>query len=133
MLDVAAHRASKHVIETAFEQSAPNLFTEHWPMCHKYVLKCVDIGLSDLWPIVCPEFLGLLEQYGPDSLRAKGTLVLLESKFGRVISDILEHPHCSQVVVDVLSIVRGVLVDCVEDRCEVLLAEFVDVVIDYQF
>ena len=49
-----------------------------------------------------------------------------------VVSHILEHSNCGQIVVDVAACVAGVHVDGIEDSHEVLLAESVDVVADYQ-
>ena len=48
-------------------------------MRHQYVLECVYVCLSNLWSIVSPKFLGLLEQYSPYPLGTKGGVCLLKS------------------------------------------------------
>lgn len=51
---------------------------------------------------------------------------------GGVVSDILEHADGDQVVIDVTATVTCVHVNCIEHGDEVLLAQPVDVVADYQ-
>ena len=58
--------------------------------------------------------------------------MVLLSQFGRVVCYILEHAYCCQVVVDIFTVIASVLVDRVKDRYEIVLTQFVNVVIHDQ-
>lgn len=68
--------------------------------------------------------LGLLEQLG---------LRCFPGEFGGKVGHVHEHTDCNQVLVDVLVFLLGEYLNAVENGDEVLLAQELDVVVDYQF
>jgi hypothetical protein len=106
-------------------------------MSHQNILKSKDVGSSNLSPIITTQLLNFLKQNGPDSLWVEYVSILrgliFEHQFGCEVSYILKHTNSSEIVIDVLPIVRGILVDGLQDCDEVFLTQLIYIVANNEF
>ena len=61
---------------------------------------------------------------------AIGSAIIFRDLFSRVVSYVLEHTNCNQVVIDVAASVARVHVNGIEHSDKVLLAQPIDVIAD---
>lgn len=85
--------------------------------------------------------MNFLKKNAPYSLAVEGGYLLLvllrsllfQNQLGIVISNVVEHAYCCQVVVNIVRLIASVLVDSMENGDEIILSKLVNVVAHYQF
>ncbi len=100
-------------------------------MSHQNVFQGENVSFPEFISEITSKFLDSFKKNRPNPESIKR--LILQGQFCSVVGNILKHPNSCKVIVDVLAIIAGVFVNRVKDSDEVLLTQFVYVMIDNQF
>lgn len=100
-------------------------------MGHQNILKGENVGFPQFISEISTELLDSLKKNRPYPERVKRLILLCQ--LCSVVRNILEHADSGKVIIDVLAIIAGVFVNCVKYCDEIVLTQFVNVMIDNKF